>query len=565
MSSAREAQNAGVSPAARSVGLEWKALVEPALAFLGACAFYVSIYGDLPYHDVERFVRQIDGGNYVWDIGHIFMQPATLLWHRYLGAGEPAELSQKHINTFATGLAVAIFYALQLRLRVPAWQRIAASVLVAASCSLVTLAPTAHMKLLAFPFMNASLYFLVVWERRAHADGPGGGTGELILAAVLMALAAAFLASCLATAPFTAAAVLLISWRAGDRWTVSLVRAATFASVCGMVFIGLALFGYVEFSGLPLTPRGLASSVAAKEALRVGFASFKDSAARAVFSTANNFIAAPAIGSAARAWIVGLAPDLRSHLATLLGEGIPWLLTAGLIAVIYLRSATTALRSGSCLVPLAFLLGAQVWAVYYNLVDPEHWFQLTVPTVLLFLTAFPPPVVRFVLPTWTVLTAAVNLAVIALPVATYPFSRYQAELRVAFTPRDLLVQFAAFPGAHYLGFFHLGTIPSLKLDLLLESNPDHGAFFKTVDARIADTLQGGGKVVLFGVLDPDSWDAPWPGLLYRHMTKAELFGFFSQHYAIEPLGEIAEIKAWQLHPRSDAANAKGDGGRAGAP
>ncbi len=33
------------------------------------------------------------------------------------------------------------------------------------------------------------------------------------------------------------------------------------------------------------------------------------------------------------------------------------------------------------------------------------------------------------------------------------------------------------------------------------------------------------------------------------MNKAKLTGFFEDHYRVNPLGEIAEMKAWQLLPR----------------
>ena len=146
-----------------------RARAEPLLAFLPALAFYASLYARLPYHDVARFVNQIESNRFVWDIGHIFLQPATLLWHRWLGFGETAVMSQKHINSFATAAAIGVFYALLMRLRLPVWQRILAAALLAGSCSVITLAPTRHMKLLAFPFINAGLYALIMWEQRVAA------------------------------------------------------------------------------------------------------------------------------------------------------------------------------------------------------------------------------------------------------------------------------------------------------------------------------------------------------------------------------------------------------------
>ena len=169
--------------------------LEAIFAALAAAILYVSLYGDLPYHDVARFANQVNSGRFVWDIGHIFLQPATLLWHKYLGFGEAAEASQKHINTFATASGIGLFYAMLQWLGIPRWQRVFAAVLVMTSCSLVILAPSGHMKLLAFPFVNAALFVLIRWEREKSTDSCRG----LIMGAVLLAVAASFLASALAT------------------------------------------------------------------------------------------------------------------------------------------------------------------------------------------------------------------------------------------------------------------------------------------------------------------------------------------------------------------------------
>src|SRR3954468_16014760 len=177
---------------------------EALLAALVSAVLYISLYGELPYHDVARFAEQVNSGGYVWDIGHIFLQPATLLWHIHLGFGETAEASQKHINTFAAACGMGMFYVLLLRLAIPRWQRILATLAVMASGSLIILAPSGHMKLLAFPFVNASLLVLVGWEQRGRSDSDGGRTIRLVTGAVLLAVAASFLASALATAPFAA-------------------------------------------------------------------------------------------------------------------------------------------------------------------------------------------------------------------------------------------------------------------------------------------------------------------------------------------------------------------------
>jgi hypothetical protein len=197
---------------------------------------------------------------------------------------------------------------------------------------------------------------------------------------------------------------------------------------------------------------------------------------------------------------------------------------------------------------VAFLCGAQAWSLFYTLNDPEHWFQQTVPTVLLFLTLFGQATVQVVLPLWAAGVLLFNLWAIAIPQATYPLLRYQAELHRDFGPQDLLIYFAAYPGGPYLGFFNLEGIPHVALDALYLSDPDPVSFFAKVDNRIAEARARGGRVVVFGVLDPMRWDAPWTTLASRGMPKPRLFEHFQQTYTIRPLGEIAEIPAWEIAP-----------------
>ncbi len=94
----------------------WLRRLESLLVFVLAALFYVSLYGELPYHDAQRFAAQLSSDRFVYDLGHVLLEPAALLWHRWLGFGEPVVASQKHISTVATAAAIAIFYGLLIRL-----------------------------------------------------------------------------------------------------------------------------------------------------------------------------------------------------------------------------------------------------------------------------------------------------------------------------------------------------------------------------------------------------------------------------------------------------------------
>lgn len=523
-----------------------------AAAFVLALLFYRALYGEVLYHDVARFEAQIDSGRFVWDIAHIFLQPATLLWHRYLGFGESAVSSQKHINTFATALAVAIFYALLRRLRIHAWRRILATLLLAASCSIITLAPTGHMKLLAFPFVNGALYLGVVWERTRAAGGRASAWLWLGCAG-LLALAASFLASALATGPFATLAVLVISRQSGDSWPTAIRRALIFGAVALLLFAALACFGFEVFARQPLSIAGLRTSITTNAGLRPPAYAAGINLARLAFGTVNNIAAAPLLAPVGRALISGWIHSAAPFYLGLAEQLVPWLVTLVLLALIYLRSGWACLRGAACLMPLAFLCGAQAWTIYYGLDDPEHWFQLTAPTLLLFLLVFPASFVKLALPVWTALAVAANLAFVAVPVAIYPLHRYEAELAPTFSPRDLVIDFAAFSGQPQGAMLGLPGVPRLEPDLLLKASANNAAVFAAMTTAIDAAFARGGRVVVFDLLDRDDWNAPWPALYRRGMTKPVLRGFFTRHYRIRRLPDMAGMKAWQVLPGRAAA------------
>ncbi len=542
---------APVPPVAQTRGAA-NVAVQTAIAFLAAAAFYVSLYGELPYHDVARFVAQIESDRFVWDIGHVLLQPVTLLWHRYLGFGESAEMSQKHINTVATAAGIAVFYLLLCRLRVRPAVRIAASVVVGASASLMILAPSGHMKLLAFPFLTGALMQATLWERTPVGVGPPDW--RLAVCGCLLAVAAALLASCLAAAPFVGLAILLATLRRGEGWTAGVWRGFLFGLVCGLVFLAIVCAGYVVFTGNDLSLHGLTSSVASKQELRSDFAdtSLVDRLARGLFGTVNNIVAAPALGSVVRAWLAGQVPSLRPYAGTLLSQLVPWFATLVLLGLIYCNAVRRIVFGARVVLPFAFLCGAQCWAVWYNLNDPEHWFALTAPTLVLLLLTFPSQAIRIIVPLWAVVAAAVNLAIIGVPVASFPLHAAEADVRARVAPNDLLVSFAAYPGRAYLGFFDLPGLRKLQLDNAFHDAGSIDAFFATVQREFSETWARGGRVFVFDVLDPADWDAPWLSLLSHHLSKQRLFDFFYSHYDIRRVGAVGRLQTWEILPPSSA-------------
>lgn len=520
---------------------------EIVLAGLLGWAFYTSLHGELPYHDVIKFVLQVETNRFLWDIGHILLQPVTLLWHRYFSFGQPGINSQEQLHALTTAIAVAIFYATLLRLRLPPWQRVVGTALLATSCGIIILAPSGHVKMLAFPFVNAGLYFAVDWEQRARENPLDARIDRaLMLSAFMLGMAASFLVSALASAPFAAFAILAILRRSGASWVRAFWVAGVFSAVCGAVFLFWVCFGLVHFAGLPISIDSFIGSIVHKadHQREVFFLTVR--AARLVFGTANTMIAAQEFGPVIRAWLSGYEPSLRAHAWMFVWQGLPWLAALLLIAAIYLRTALATLRGASCLMPLSWLLGATAWTIYYNLNDPEHWFQLSAPTILLFLTLFTPRAKAIILPVWLGLALILNVGMLALPQTLYPLQRYKAEVRALLQPNDLVIAFADYGGGAHYEFINPHVAPLIMPDRLFMQNGSVDAVFDLMEREIARTLAGGGKVYVFDILDPDNWHGPWDQIAGRGLTKKRMFAFFAERYRAEPLGNIAEIPAWRL-------------------
>jgi hypothetical protein len=127
-----------------------------------------------------------------------------------------------------------------------------------------------------------------------------------------------------------------------------------------------------------------------------------------------------------------------------------------------------------------------------------------------------------------------------------------------FTTRDLLIAFEAFSGEPSLRAIAPPDVPTLMLDHELAVSRSPASLYGEVERKVADTLAGHGRVVVFGgVLDPTDWHAPWGELPSEGVTKRQLLDFFYSRYDVKPLGRLAEIPAWELR-RHDGATVGDD-------
>ena len=281
---------AGFGPAVHSL-----AAAECCAVFGIATAVYVLLQGELPYHDAARFTGQVAGGTMIWDVAHILLQPLALVLQQTTGAAPDKVL--KALSSVSTAVAIGVFWVL-LRSEASRWRAAWGTLLLAGCCSVLTLAPSAHPKLVAFPFVNGALLCLHMAERDGMRD-----RRLIAWSAALLAVAAAFLASSLAVVPFAALAVLAVSRRHGADWITAIGRGALFGLLCGITFLVIACVCYVGITGEPLTLSGLTKSVAVKADLKPPALSLPVHLARAVFGTVNNLIALPGFGATAQAWV----------------------------------------------------------------------------------------------------------------------------------------------------------------------------------------------------------------------------------------------------------------------
>lgn len=517
--------------------------------------FYTGLRSELPIDDTLSYGPHIAAGVFEWDSSHLLMQPAVVLWHRYLGFGGTARASQEHFNAFCAAVSIGVFYLLLVRLGVSARRRVLLTVLAACSYNLFNLATSGHVKLAVLPFLTLSLFHAALWERHELAGG-SGRPGLLAASAVELGVACAFLINSALVAPFLGAAVLAVSLRAGRGIGRSLGRAAGFGALSGATATALLGTVYAFVSAGPASPGGFFSFLLAKSAARPPFAGVAESLARGVFGVVQSFVYVGDFGAMLRTWMSGDGSFLAAHRRTFVIEGLIFLAAAALLAWIYGEAGLRLLRGrGVAAVPWAFMLGALAFAIPWNLNESDFYFQIVLPTVAMMSmmvlgnTAWRRVAAGLLVALVTLVTSTVLFGW-ALPKRRYPLSRYNAELRSRLTPRDLAVYWLEYTGGPSLIFMKLPGVPRLHPDHLYVREPDR--FFPRLARAVDGRLAAGGRVYLFGILDGRTWHSPWPVLRREGLTETRLETFFRQRYRVVDRGEIAEIPCWELLPLEEA-------------
>ncbi|HEX5761078.1 MAG TPA: hypothetical protein VF121_17965 [Thermoanaerobaculia bacterium] len=535
---------------ARRVGSRWplEVLGVAVLAFL----LYGGLRSELPVDDVLRFTDNIAAGTYEWDSAHLLMQPAAVLWHRYLGLGAPARASQERFNASCAALSVGLLYLLLLRLEVGLARRLLLTALGALAFNQVLLATSGHFKLAVLPFLTISLYQGVLWERglrQAREEGRSGGDGRLAASAVFLGIAVAFLVNSLLAAPFLGLAATVVTWRAGGGWRPALRRVLLVGSLAGGVAFAILASGYWLSASGPPDAAGFSGFLLAKSELYAGNGGLPVTLSRAVFGILQNFVYLGDFGAMVRTWMIGDGALLAPERGTLIGLLAVFAAALALLGWAYLGGVLRLLRGDGLVVPWAFLLGALAFAIPWNLNEADFYFPITFPTVAI-LAAAPVSRRRQLLETaLVVLVASTVLLGWALPRRTYPLQRYNAELSSRLTERDLVVTWSHWAGGPSLLFMDLPEVWKLYPDKLFYDRDDAEAVFPPL-ARVLDRrLAGGGRVYLFQVLDGEAWNAPWPRMRPSGLTPERWERFFRDRYTVVDRGEVAEIPCWELLPK----------------
>lgn len=537
-------------PAARR--RDW---LELTLAFAIIWLFFRLLYSEVPTDDVALYAAKLEADKFDWKVFHIFLQPAALIWHRLFGDGADVVSSMAQINTLSAAIGLAVFYFLLCRLGYGLWLRIVIAGVAAVSFNVLALAPTAHIKMLALPFLATALYHAVLWEHEAVIGGKVVNWYRLTMSAAALGMSTAFLVTGITVLPFLGLGILLICHRAGKGWHQGVAPVVVFGAICCGVGAAAMFVGYVADVAQPGGPFDFIKYVLGQVAHKHGNAFARDFGivdrlARGAYALVYNYVFTPDLGPVMRARLWGQIDSLGPYAWELMRDLVPFLLTIIILGVTYLVAGLRLLAGGFPVVaPLAFLVGHVGFAITTNVNDPEIWFQVTFPTLLLFTQLPGTTVIAAAATLWLLVVGSVNLSLYAVPRALYPLSAHEADMRAQFGPDDLIVHFTTYAGRADISFFALPGIPRLKLDRALIESRFDPAVLSQAKAQIDRTLDRGGRVIAFRIFDERDWDAPWLKFAGHGMPKRKLIGFFRQHYEITPVGPLAGLDAWELTKR----------------
>jgi hypothetical protein len=522
---------------------------------LAVAIAYALLCSALKVDDVDRYWHELGANSFFWDLGHLWMQPLAMLIYRGSGGVLGVNHTLEAINVVSVALGCAVFFSTLRQAGHSVWKSVAAVAFVAVSFNLLTLGPTAHIKLMVFPALALALHHALRWER-AEAAGQSG-LRDMVASAAWSAIGVNLLVSVLPQALLLALFMLIRSARR-QGFVAAVRNLLPYALTLAIVGFALLLAAYVTARQtgttqaqdlLGFTMGGLKE----KQALQNWLVSWKEMPLRFAFSLINNFAFLPSLGTLGRAWMWGWLPDVQAVLPSLLGQALLAALVGGLLLAIAIVGARQALRNRApgLLSPWAFVLGAAAFSYYYNLNDPEHWFQFTLPVTLLALQLrrrwLDVALLGIALPVLLV----VNLGGYGIPKARFALAERQQALQAALGPQGLYIGFAAYPGEPDSSLFDTPGVERFNIDLVQmnETKADTAALLARLDEKVDATLARGGRVLVFRALDDEDWRGPVMQVALAGLPRVKLREHLAARYAISGPIDAGGFAAYELRRR----------------
>jgi hypothetical protein len=359
-----------------------------------------------------------------------------------------------------------------------------------------------------------------------------------------LGLAALFLANSIFIVPFQCLAIIML------RHARSLMSAIAQSTVYGAIsaavlFSGLATVYW--FVSEQVEGAGFIEFVLGKKSVAGASTGVVESIARAGYGTIMNFVHLENLGPLMRAKLNGQLAD-GVNVGPLIVRDLVFAMGAMcLLAPIYVASLIEWWRGRTGYATVwSQWLGIITFATLWNFNEADFFYQLTLPTYAMLLLIPWPRFRTSVILAMVSLVIVANVVFWAVPKARYPFYEYAAQLHRDFGADDLIVCFRAWPGKQSMGFFlpHLRDHAILVVDRELESTGERVSFYDELRRRLRERPYR--RIVLFRILDPTDYNAPWPEMYQHGVTKQKLQEFFQEQGELSAINPIAEIPCWEL-------------------
>jgi len=510
---------------------------------------YTTLYSKLPIDDTSRFTQSVAEGRFEWDATHLFMQPATVQWHRYIDWGNDALLSQHHVNSAAAAASLSLLFYLMIQLKISFWERLVLTCAAGSAFFLLNLATSGHMKLVALPFLTFSLIAATRWELE-DLNEVRRRWRLLLMSAVSLAVATLCLANSIFILPFQSLVLVAFALRKGDSWRNAIRGSFVYGTIVMMiVFATLGTVFLSTHDSTSVTWHAFKEFLVEKENenATLPVTEIKERAFRLAYGTVLNFVYIENLGPLLKAKLRDQFPDESSILPLIARDLVFATITSGVLACILVwTSILLWYRQPGVGAAWAAVLGMWTFSAYWNLAEADFYYQLTIPIYLMLCWISSARIRKILAVVLCSISLVANVAVWAIPKAQYPFERYVSQLQNELGHDDLIVAFRAYPGKQCMAFFlpHLADRPRILVDELAGGASNKAAFFDALSKKLHERQYR--KIVMFGILDPLDFNAPIPRLWQMGITKRELESFFMQQGEVVSIPSLAEIPCWEL-------------------